>query len=130
MILLSGAFCRYIKYVLIDFNILRLIIFYLFCFVLPIIKVRRLPRRFAFPDEPIRIESDFDAALARNLAVEILKSQQSKRKEQQKLKSASEKSEKARSRLNSGDSFGNSWRNNFKPTSSANSQKSIRKARV
>ena len=79
-----------------------------------------------FIAEPIRIESDFDAALARNLAVEILKTQQNKRKEQQKLKSASA----SRSRLSSADSFGNSWRNNFKTmatTTSANSQKSIRK---
>ena len=88
-------------------------------------QVKKQP--FLISAEPIRIESDFDTALARNLAVEILKSQQNKRKvEQQKLKSASEKS---RSRLSSSDSFGNSWKSNFKSTSSANSQKSVRKVR-
>ena len=77
-----------------------------------------------FIAEPIRIESDFDAALARNLAVEILKTQQNKRKEQQKLKSASA----SRSRLSSADSFGNNWRSNFKTSaSSAASLKSNRK---
>ena len=100
--------------------------FYLVVFIIFFQIINKLIK-CSFSAEPIRIESDFDAALARNLAVEILKSQQTKRQEQLKLKSASEKS---RSRLNSGDSFGNSWRNNFKSTSSANSQKSIRKART